>query len=205
MKKITILIITLLLMLLVGCDSKGGDKITGLDVPLDNELTLYGENMGVYPSTTILDAPDNPYVDAMVGMDNVWDFYEDCPSPKSKVYLWGTMIAKFPIGEYQYFTAVAFHELYTVGGSENAKEQAKKAYRATLDHFFSQTTWYEAWWMEEETVYAVLLRNLVGQNMYDPTDMNMLPLYNDPVEALQDLSLWGYVYDTENKTLSRMD
>ena len=109
----------------------------------------------------------------------------------------------YPIGKHQYFTAVSLHELYTVGGSENAKAQAKKAYRATLDHFFDSVTWWQADWIVDETYYAVLLRNLVAQHLYDPSDQNLLPLYSDPVLALADLSEWGYVYNPETGTVSR--
>ncbi len=203
MKKILIIFITLLII--VACEVKEGNQITGLDLPLDNELVLYGENEGIYPSTSILDNENNPYANANISAEQAWDFLEDCPSPKAKFYLWGTMLAKISTGEYQYFTAQALHELYTVSGSQNAKEQAKKAYRSVLDNFFTSTTWYEAWWIQEETVYAVELNNLVGQSMYDPTELNLLPLYNDPVLALQDLSLWGYVYDPETKTISRIN
>jgi hypothetical protein len=205
MKQKILILFALLLVILTACDPKNGTKITGVDLPLDNELILYGENVGIHPSTTILEDGNNPYAHANISMDSVWDFHDEAPSPKAKFYLWGTMLAKIPIGEYQYFTARSLHELYTVGGSENAKEQTKKAYRAVLDNFYNGTTWYEAWWMEEETVYAAPLKDLVGQNMYDPTAMNMLSLYNDPVEALQDLSLWGYVYNTETKTISKID
>jgi hypothetical protein len=95
------------------------------------------------------------------------------------------------------------HEVYTIGGSENAKEQAKKAYRATLDYFFDDVTWWQADWIQEETYYGVLLRNLVAKSMYDPSEMNLLPLYTDPVLALADLSEWGYIYDIETGTVSR--
>jgi hypothetical protein len=45
----------------------------------------------------------------------------------------------------------------------------------------------------------------VAQSLYNPTEMNLLPLYSDPVFALADLSEWGYVYDTETGTVSRRD
>ncbi|MBN1948559.1 MAG: hypothetical protein JW784_02330, partial [Candidatus Cloacimonetes bacterium] len=119
-------------------------------------------------------------------------------------YLWASILAMIPTGEYQYFTAKSLHELYTAGGSENAREQAKKAYRAVLDHFFNSVTWWQAEWLNEETYYAVILRDMVGQSLYDPTAMNMLPLYNDPALALADMSEWGYVYDIETGTVSKI-
>jgi hypothetical protein len=205
MKKRTIFVLLslMLFILIAGCDRKTGDILGVIDMPTDYILNLYGVNEGIHPDKSVLDNPDNPFANANVNMVNVWDLTEDCPSPKSRFYLWATLLANSPTGEFQYFTAKSLHELYTVGGSENAKEQAKRAYRATLDYFFDSVTWWKADWIVDETYYAVLVRNLVAQNMYDPTELNMLPLYSDPVLALADLSEWGYVYDPVAKTLSR--
>lgn len=204
MKYITTILIALLaVMLLTSCDRKTGDLVTPMPMPTDYILNLYSVNEGIYPDQSVLRDPDNPFAQASLNMENVWDLNDASPSPKSKFYLWASILANIPIGEYQYFTAKSLHELYTAGGSENAKAQAKKAYRATLDHFFDAVTWWKADWMADETYYAVLLRNLVGECMYSPSEQNLMPLYNDPVQALADLSEWGYVYDTETGTMSR--
>jgi len=201
--KIILIGLSLVLAFLIGCDAKDGSLLDVTELPLDNALTLYCEDVGIHPETCILDDDENPYATANLNMENVWDLSDECPSPKAKFYLWGTILAKIPIGEYEYHTAVSLHELYTAGGSENAKEQAKKAYRAVLDHFFDSVTWWNAWWIDEDTYYAVLVRNLTAQNLYDPSEMNLLSLYNDPAEALADMSEWGYVYDFETGTVSR--
>lgn len=197
--------VIILIVLLSACDRKNGTIVDIIELPTDYELTLYGADEGIYPNTDILKDPNNPYADANVYMENVWDLNDECPSAKSKFYLWATILAKSPTGEYQYYTAQSLHELYTVGGSENAREQAKKAYRATLDHFFDSVTWWQAWWINDETYYAVLLRNLVGESMYDPSELNLLPLYNDPAQALADLSEWGYYYNTDLGTVSKIN
>jgi hypothetical protein len=206
MKKRSILfLLSLLIIFIAGCDHKTGDLVTSIDLPADQILNLYSADEGIHPNQSVLDNPENPFADANINMENVWDLNDVCPSAKTRFYLWASILAKIPIGEYQYFTAKSLHELYTVGGSENARQQAKKAYRATLDHFFDDVTWWQADWVQEETYYAVLLRNLVAQSLYNPTEMNLLPLYSDPVFALADLSEWGYVYDTETGTVSRRD
>jgi hypothetical protein len=206
MKKIIFLIgLSLILTLIIGCDPKDGNVMEPTELPLDFQLDLYCENEGIHPETCILDNDMNPWADASVGMENVWDLSDECPSPKSKFYLWGTILANIPIGEYQYHTAVSLHEHYTAGGSLNAKEQAKKAYRAVLDHFFESVTWWNAWWVDEDTYYAVLIRELSAQNLYDPSENNLLPLYNDPAEALADMSEWGYVYDIETGTVTKIE
>lgn len=199
------LISGLLLVFLTSCDSTGGNIINEVPLPTDYTLNLYGPDAGIYPDTSILDDPENPYADANLNMENVWDLNDECPSPKARFYLWGTILAKIPIGEYQYFTAKSLHELYTAGGSENARNQAIRGYRAMLDYFFDSVTWWKAEWLTEETYYAVLLRNMVAKSLYDPAEMNLLPLYSDPVMALADMSEWGYVYDTETGTVSRRE
>lgn len=203
--KSILIILGLALILLAGCDRRTGDLVGVLDLPTDYVLDLYSANEGIHPDQSVLDDPANAFADANLNMENVWDLNDTCPSPKAKFYLWASILANIPIGEYQYFTAKSLHELYTAGGSANAKEQAKKAYRATLDHFFDSVTWWKADWMQDETYYAVLLRNLVAKSLYDPSEMNLLPLYADPVQALADLSEWGYVYDLETGTVSRRD
>jgi len=206
LNKIKILIIaSFLIIIILGCESKNGILNDTSELPLDNSLNLYSENEGIFPDKTVLDNPNNPFANANVNMENIWDIYDECPSPKSAFYLWATILAKAPTGEYQYYTALSLHKLYTVGGSENAREQAKKAYRSALDHFFNSTTWYEAWWIDDETSYAVLIKDLVGQNLYDPSKMNLTPLYDDPVKALADLSEWGYILNTDNMTISKSE
>lgn len=201
--RVLFVLLILAVFLIMGCDRRTGDIVTVVELPLDNILNLYSANEGIHPDTSVMDNPANPFADANVNMVNVWELNDTSPSPKSRFYLWATLLANSPTGEHQYFTAKSLHELYTAGGSENAKNQAKKAYRATLDHFFDDVTWWKADWIVEDTYYAVLLRNLVGQHLYNPSEMNLLPLYTDPVLALADLSEWGYVYDFETGTLSR--
>lgn len=201
--KSILMLISLVIIFMFGCDAKNGKMLEVVELPTDYQLTLFGENEGIHPDTNVLNNPENPYADANVNMENVWELSDASPSAKARFYLWATLLAKIPTGEHQYFTAKSLHELYTVGGSENAKIQTKKAYRASLDFFFDSVTWWQADWLPEETYYAVLIRELVAQSMYDPSEMNLLPLYNDPAEALADLSEWGYVYDFENGTISK--
>jgi len=206
-KSITILLSIILLVAISGCDPKDGTILTEIEIPLGNELNLFSANEGIYPDTSVLDDPENPYADASLNEVNVWDFDASCPSPKAKFYLWATMLAKMPQGQYQFKTAEALHKLYTAGSSLNAKEQAKKAYRATLDHFFNSAIFYEAWWLPEEQYYGVLIRDIVGKSLYDPTawNINLLDLYDAPGYARVEMTEWGYIYDPDTGTISIRD
>ncbi len=205
MKKYRILLVMALLTLLMltGCDVKNGITATTIELPTESTLDLYSVDEGIHPNKDILDNPDNPFAKASLNSENVWDFNDESPSALTRFYLWGTMLANIPIGEYQYFTARSLHEIYTESGSLNAKEHAKKAYRAMLDNFYDSVTWWNAWWIDDDTYYAVILRDMVGEAMYDPSELNLLPLYSDPALALADLSEWGYVYDFESKTITK--
>ncbi len=204
-KRLILIGLSLAIAVIMGCDAKNGEIANEITLPTDVVLTLSCEDAGVHPEKCVLDDADNPFSAANVNMENVWDLNDDCPTAKSKFYLWATILAKIPMGEHQYFTARSLHELYTEGESENAREQAKKAYRSVLDNFFDSTTWYEAWWIGEDLVYAVALKDLVGEGMYDPSDMNLAPLYDDPVLALVDLSEWGYIYDEDTGVVSKWE
>jgi len=203
LKTIKYLFTIITIIILTGCNVENGIIASEVELPLDNTLNLYSINTGVHPEKSILDDENNPYRNASISTQTVWYLYEQCPSAKAKFYLWGTMLARIPTGEHQYYTARALHEIYTITGSNTAKEQAKKAYKSLLDHFFDSVTWYEASWLGDDTVYAALLKDLVGQALYDPSDIGLASFYTDPVLALADLSEWGYVYNTETKTLSR--
>jgi hypothetical protein len=191
-----------------GGDVKDGVITDDIPLPVDTALNLYCEDVGIYPDACVLDDPENPF--RMVGItENVYEEDEDgnkvlvsetnkfgladeCPSAKSLFYLWATALAKSPSGENQFNTADALHALYTEGGSENARVQAIKAYRAVLDSFFDSATFYEADWLPDEPVYAVALKDLVGDRLWDPSGANLEPLYDEPEFGAEALGEWGY-------------
>lgn len=153
-------------LLVAGCnepDSNEGVSISSIpltSVPPDTVLNLNCANVGIYTETCVLDDPENPFVDASIGeFDennlegfNKFDLANEIPSgpagAKSRFYFWATALARRPIGENQYFTALALHELYTAQieqtgfGDPIVREQAVKAYRSLLDNFFSSVVFF---------------------------------------------------------------
>ena len=81
--KSIIILLSLVVIILSGCDPKDGNVMTEIEVPLDNQLNLFSENEGIHPNTSVLDNPDNPYANASISMETVWDFSTECPSAKS--------------------------------------------------------------------------------------------------------------------------
>ncbi len=211
LRKFSVIIFSLAMILVIGC-ADDGDNMDDIALPTDERVDLYCEDAGVYPETCILDDPDNPFEIASLNEDNKRDLSDTSPSAKTRFYLWATMTAKNPSGENQYFTAVALHELYTLGQSENAKKQAKKAYQAVLDHFYNSTTWYLAEWItEEEVAYAILIRDLVGKKVYDPSGDRLAngiileSLYESEIQAQSDLNEWGYIYDSSDEKIIKIE
>jgi hypothetical protein len=133
-----------LLGLLAACGgSEGGYEVDQVELPVDYTLNLYCEDAGIADSRCILDDPENPYARSLVNDENKFELYDESPSAKSDFYLWATALARAPTGENQYYTALSLHDLYTQGGSEVARNQAKRAYRSLLDNYFDSLTFFE--------------------------------------------------------------
>lgn len=194
--RLSFLALTFAVAVALGCGRSGGDGTVAdqTELPSDSALTLYGENEGVYPETCVLEDPRNPYASVLVDEETKWELHDAAPSAKAKFYLWATALARSPSGENQYYTATALHQLFTEGGSENAREQAKKAYRSVLDNFYFAATHPEAWWLPGKPTYADPLKDLVGKCLVQPSDLNFSPLYGDPFLARSALSEWGYAW-----------
>lgn len=193
-----------MVFLTTACGEVDGGKIQNeVPLPVDSRLDLFCEDVGIFEERCVLNDPANPYARVSVTEDNKFELNDDAPSAKSKFYLWATALAKgagIP-GENQYYTALSLHELYAESGSPVIREQAKKAYRSVLDNYFDAPTFYGPF-TQDEVYFAVSVKDLVGENLYEPTAANLVSLYNDPAIALADLGKWGYIYDTTNKTVS---
>jgi len=194
LKRLATIILSLALLTALGCGSDDGQVTNTIELPTDTLLTLYCADVGIYPETCILDDPENPYRQVAVNEANKWDLNDAAPSPKARFYLWATALAKSAgaPGENQFFAARALHELFTAGGSVNAQEQAKRAYRSVLDNFYGSETFIEVWYLPEKPFYPVPLKDWVGENIWDPTGDNLVPLYDAPEFGAEALGQWGY-------------
>jgi len=201
---ITMLFAGSMILLTAGCgEIDGGTVQNTVELPVDSTLNFYCEDEGIYLETCVLDNPQNPYANVAVTEDNKFDLSEDAPSAKSRYYLWATALAKgagIP-GENQYYTALSLHEVYAESASPTTRDQAKKAYRSVLDNYFLAPTFFGPF-TPEDSYFAVFVKDLVGENLYDPSAGNLVSFYSDPINALAEISEWGYVYDIENKIMS---
>ena len=194
------------ILMTAGCgEIDGGQVQNSVQLPVDSVLNFRCEDEGIFPEDCVLDNPENPYVSVAVTEDNKFDLAEDAPSAKSRYYLWATALARGTglQGENQFYTAVSLHEVYGESGSPTTRDQARKAYRSVLDNFFLAPTFFLLTLTTGDVSFAVSLKDIVGANLYDPSaDDGLLPLYSDPIFALEDISEWGYVYDPSTGIMS---
>lgn len=134
---------TALILLLAGCIEQPPDYVYGQDLD-DLELVLWTRSVGVYPDTSILDDPNNPFVYGMDG-EVKWDLLADGAMIPS-FYAWGTSLAYIPTGENQFYTALSLAEIYI--HQEAAEEDlyfvwalAIDGFQAVLDHFPDSVTY----------------------------------------------------------------
>ena len=214
-----------MMLFTAGCSEVDGGAVQStVQLPTDSVLNFACENEGIHLETCVLDNPENPYAnvaitepkdeDPDVPCTELYDptskftLSDDAPSSKAKYYVWATALAKGVglQGENQYFTAFYLHAVYAETGSPTTREQALKAYRSVLDNYFLGVTFdkYEVVPEPEcvEVKVAAALKDRVGENLYAPTDPALVSLYSIPDFALQDISEWGYVYDTTNEIMS---
>jgi hypothetical protein len=206
------------MLLTAGCSEvDGGTVQSTIQLPTDSVLNFACADEGIYLEPCVLDNPENPYANVAITAD---DFYpaspndkfvlnDAAPSAKARYYLWATALAKgagIP-GENQYYTAVSLHEVYAESGSPTTRAQALKAYRSVLDNYFLNPTFFGPF-TENEIFFAAALKDLVGQNLVDtvpPLSLeapDYVPLYDEKVEALGELSDWGYIYNETTKVIT---
>ena len=98
---------------LSGCEAKQGEWRLGEKLT-DLRFSPYTENVGVYPDTSILDDPDNPFVGVIdPNSDLKWQLHDS--GCDRAVYSWATALAIQPTGEHQFYTASCMQQLYEGG------------------------------------------------------------------------------------------
>jgi hypothetical protein len=211
LKMLATLVVTgAMIFLAAGCGVDGGKVENEVQLPTDSTLNFHCEEEGIYKEDCVLDNSENPYANVAITADpddpdNPNDKFvlnDAAPSAKARYYLWATALAKgagIP-GENQYYTALSLQEVFAESGSPTTRDQAVKAYRSVLDNYFLQPTFFVIIVDGEEVAFAASLKDLTGENLYDPVIPTLVSLYTDPIFALEDMSEWGYIYDVTNKT-----
>jgi hypothetical protein len=127
-----------------GCALEQGEWWVGEDLR-DLRFDPWTEDVGVYPDTSILDDPNNPFATSLdPNGDLKWDVMAS--GCDLGVYAFGTALALQPTGEHQLYTASCMQNLYE--GGRVADEDlylvwtlAVRGYEAVLENFPDDVTY----------------------------------------------------------------
>ena len=111
-----------------------GEYDYGIPHPL-LEFVLYDPQEGVHPNQSTLSNPNNPFASRAF---NKWDI-ENTGYMPARFYGWATTLVSEPIGENQFYTAVALEALYRSGTYRDEQYHlwlmSTAAYQSVLDNF----------------------------------------------------------------------
>lgn len=134
----------LTLTLLAACAPEPATWRTGEDLR-DLRFDPYTADVGVYPDTSILDDPNNPFADGLDPNGDLKWQVNDSGCDRA-VYSWATALAIQPMGEHQFYTAGCMQDLYE--GGRVADEDlylvwtlAVRGYEAILEEFPDDVTY----------------------------------------------------------------
>jgi len=143
MKIWSVIIVCLCAASMTGCSAEGdyiyGDRFDALT------LNLEDPTIGIYPSTSVLSDPNNPFKETRSGIETKWAI-ESAREPIAAFYSWATWLATEPTGEHQYYVALNLRAIYqqervAEGQLGTVREMAVEAFRAVLDHFPDAVTY----------------------------------------------------------------
>ena len=134
----------LALLGLPACDLEPPSYAYGMALQ-DVEFDLYAEDMGVYPSQTVLQDPNNPFAQSGVSTDGKWEILEAGFWPAT-FYAWATWLTQEPVGEAQFYAALSAQQIYERRDCEPrelyyVREIAVAGYQQVLDEFTDSVTY----------------------------------------------------------------
>lgn len=111
----------------------------------DVTFQLHSENVGIYPDTSVLDDPNNPFAQSTPGEETKWDIQSNAAAA-ARFYAWATLLARQPGGEAQFYVGINLVSVYQTGAASQAdlplvRTQAIRAYQAVLDNFPDAVTY----------------------------------------------------------------
>ncbi len=114
--------------------------------PLDDlTLQLHAPDVGIYPDTSVLDDPNNPFAHATPGADTKWQI-QSSGHHVAAFYAWATVLAREPGGEAQFYVGNNLVSVYQNGEASQeslpqVREQALRAFQSVLDNFPTSVTY----------------------------------------------------------------
>ena len=96
------------------------------------EFELFNPTEGIHPSKVTLSNPRNPFRESGVSNDTRFAILGNGGNAGA-FYAWAWLLAKIPIGEHQFFTAVKLRDLYE--SNEVAEEDRETVRQMAIDGF----------------------------------------------------------------------
>jgi hypothetical protein len=125
--------------------------------------TLTG-NEGIYPDTSILDDPNNPFAFNPPSDTGKWDLQASA-SPIVAFYSWATLNALSPSGETQFYVGKNLEAINTTAPAEELSDRAIRAFQAVLANFPTSVTY------ESDGKTTLSLATLSCQGIHDLNGM----------------------------------
>lgn len=252
LRVLCVMLLATAVLVTTGCkepDNTDGTSISAIPLfmtPADTSLNLNCANVGIFAESCVLDDPENPFADAVIVEFNVnneeafnkFDLANGIPAgpegAKSRVYFWATALARLQIGENQYFTALALHELYTAQiqltgfGDPIVRDQAIAAYRSVWDNFFGSVVFFTCCGEffptpRDDTAFAIPLNELVLERLVRavefpendpdypdgftpliPNDLTGLDAGLIELETQEVIGMWGFNYQCTGTGAARL-
>ncbi|MBV71799.1 MAG: hypothetical protein CMH52_10715 [Myxococcales bacterium] len=108
-------------------------------------LNTNDPSLGIHPSQTVLNDPNNPFRFERSGEETKWDI-ESARQPIAAFYSWATWLATEPTGEHQYYVGLNLKAIYQrnlvpESDGETVRQLAIAAFRSVLDNFPDAVTY----------------------------------------------------------------
>ena len=102
-------------------------------------FTVTDVDMGIHPTQSILDDKGNPFRNSPIDLEAKF-LIEDEGNNAAGFYGWGTVLAREPTGEHQYYAATKLQGLYEDREVENrrletVRDMGVRAYQSVRDNF----------------------------------------------------------------------
>ncbi len=131
---------------------------------------------GVYPDTSVLDNPNNPFRDG-IDSELKWEILATDPTPG--YYAFATALAMEPVGEHQFYTASCLQQVYDSARIDPedlywAWSASVRGYQKVLDQFPDSVT-YDAdgvttYALAPSAYYAILALGATPQGWIEVVD-----------------------------------
>jgi hypothetical protein len=131
----------LLIVLALGACATDGAPWSGESLPA--KLTLQSPNEGVHPDRSVLEDPENPFIDGRLTDATIWQLQSNGGSVAA-FYAWATMNARGATGERQYYAALNLKTIYESSLADDLPmihDAAIAGFQAVLDYFPKAVTY----------------------------------------------------------------